>query len=210
VPDPCRNGLVLLYPLPSDLADWPKLLFRRGQGGDWQPVECVVRPFRDPEMRLNPRRIHTDWLQMVGRRVARPAKPEPRATDRASPSAEAAQSAGTQPGAGVASVGPLTGRDAQGGGAEWDAVRLPVEAATDPSPLVQRLGAAIVAGETLQVRYHGGTRPGAVRPIRPTELFRVPHRQETYLRARDVEQDAERTYRLARMELLPEDLAAPG
>lgn len=209
VPEAFRNGLVLLYPLPSAQAYWPRLLFRRHQGGDWRSMECEVQPFRNPEMRLNPRRIHTDWLQMTGRRrtntpgtVNRTQEATPSAA--ATPGARAGESAANMPNTPSAAerrpVSPT---------AEWDAVRLPVDAAADPSPLVKHLHAVLVAGETLRVRYHGGSRPGAVRHLRPVELFRVPNRQETYLVAHDLDQAADRTYCLSRLELLPEAPPAP-
>jgi hypothetical protein len=67
---------------------------------------------------------------------------------------------------------------------------------TDAS-LLGALALALPKGEAVRIVYHGGSRPGSIRDVRPIELT------SEMLRALDVAEGVEKTFRLDRMELAP-------
>lgn len=83
----------------------------------------------------------------------------------------------------------------------FDAARTDLCAADLADPMVARLHLAITTGEAVDIRYEGGSIPGLTRRIQPRALFAVTGYAAHYVRAWDVDKNAERVFRLDRLRL---------
>jgi hypothetical protein len=70
--------------------------------------------------------------------------------------------------------------------------------------LQQLLAAAIGTGEVIRIVYHGGSRPGSVRDVRPLSV--TPEA----LRAQDIASGLDRTFLLEKIEITDAPVTAPG
>jgi hypothetical protein len=198
VPEPFAERLVLVWPGEASFVDEQVQLFRRTSRYRWDAVAFEKCRFRDPEMRLNPKRIHTDWLQMSGRRY----RPAPRKIAyRPQPKPDASRQTGTR----KTVFNPAAKENPTDVSAPeaWDSQRLPVDLKQHETPVLARIRDAVQQGKEIRVNYHGGTRSGRMRSIRPLEVFAVPSRQDVYVEVFDLDVDSKRTYRLDRIEFEP-------
>ena len=75
---------------------------------------------------------------------------------------------------------------------------------SDRLALEQLLAAAIDTGEIIRIVYHGGSRPGSVREVRPVAVM------ADELRARDIVAGIDKTFLLAKIEITEAPVTAAG
>ena len=175
VPRACAEGYLLLVPGHGTLWD-QHILSRVAVPHDW--LTCPWRLGRPPilEAKLNPRRIHSAWLKVVGPMdyydapLESPGRPTPLPPASATPPER-----------------------------DWfSAVHQPVDPLTLP-PDWAWLTDAMAKARDVRIYYGGGSTPGGERSIRPLGLFTVAGYERTYLHAIDVSLDEERVFRLDRL-----------
>ena len=175
VPAAWQSCLVLIFPLIAWEDIWWKALYRYGGHGGWMEVDKFLVDLRNPEARLNPRRIHTAWLKCIG--------PIDYGNNHETEYPRL--------------YGPKDRLQ------EWqEAEKTPVNPEGLISDMVKTIHDHIQRKKALIIRYEKGISPDEPRTIIPLGMFTVAGYPGVYVSAFDAGKQAERCFLLDNMDII--------